>query len=80
MNEIITKRKELRDKKIRAHYRNGLSMNDICEIERVSKTTVFFAIHGRSKKSVEDTSKRKALKRALSNPSSLSKINHKNNK
>lgn len=43
-------RKELRDKDIRALYRKGYSMNEICAHKNVSKTTVFFAIRGRSKK------------------------------
>lgn len=53
MKEIrlpIKVRKELRDKEIKALYRKGFSMNEICAIQNVSKTTVFFAINGRAKK------------------------------
>lgn len=44
--------------KIRALYRAGLSMDAICRVTNSSKTTVFFAIKGRSNKAVEN---RKAL-------------------
>ncbi len=59
-------RKKLRDKKIRAFYRLGYSMEEICSEMRklgegVSKTTVFFAINGRSKKSEAKRRIRKAL-------------------
>ena len=43
-------RKEQKNKEIKALYRKGYSMNEICAIQSVSKTTVFFAINGRSKK------------------------------
>lgn len=48
-------RREVRDKKIRALFRAGYTMEAICKMEGHSKTTVFFAIKGRSKvkKSVE---------------------------
>lgn len=46
----IKEKKNIRDEKIRMLYKRGYSMDDICVMEQVSKTTVFFAIQGRSKK------------------------------
>lgn len=46
----IKVRKQLRNQEIKALYRKGYSMDEICAIQSVSKTTVFFAIKGRSKK------------------------------
>lgn len=44
-------RKRLRDKRIRKlYFIDQLSMNEICKQEGHSKTTVFFAINGRSSK------------------------------
>lgn len=43
-------RKKQRDRKIKALYSAGYSMNEICVKEGHSKTTVFFAINGRSSK------------------------------
>lgn len=59
----LKERRKIRDKKIRALHRIGYSYDEICvrmkeQGEGVSKTTVFFAINGRSKKSAA-TSKRK---------------------
>lgn len=42
--------KELRNKEIRALYRIGYTMAEICKKVNVSKTTVFFAINGRGPK------------------------------
>jgi len=38
-------RKELRNKEIRALYRIGYTMEEICKKLDVSKTTVFFAVN-----------------------------------
>lgn len=46
----IKERKRMRDNKIRALYKLGYSMNQICVEVGCSKTTVFFAINGRPKK------------------------------
>jgi len=46
----IREQKRLRDKEVRALYRAGFSMNQICEKMGLSKTTVFFAVKGRIKK------------------------------
>lgn len=48
----IRERKRLRDKEIRALYKLGYSMDQICLKLNLSKTTVFFAIKGRGKRSV----------------------------
>ena len=42
----IRERQDLRNKRIRGLYRAGYSMNEICKIEKHSKTTVYFAING----------------------------------
>ena len=59
----IKVRKQIRNDKIKTLYRKGFSMDEICMTEGVSKTTVFFAINGRSKKKL----------------TKISKINNKNN-
>ena len=47
---IISKkdRRELKYRRIKDLHRLGYSMADICLIENVSKTTVFFALKGRA--------------------------------
>lgn len=51
MNKIPRKERiKIRNKRIKALYRAGFSMAEICADQNVSKTTVFFAIKGRSKK------------------------------
>ena len=44
----VSERVKIRTKKIRSLYRAGYSMDEICKMESHSKTTVFFAIKGRS--------------------------------
>lgn len=68
----LKERRKIRDRKIRALYRLGYSMDEICSEMRtlgqgVSKTTVFFAINGRSKKSAEKRKVRRELKNKLNN-------------
>lgn len=51
----IKDRVKMRNKKIKAFYKLGYSMDEVCvEMKKigyaVSKTTVFFALNGRSKK------------------------------
>lgn len=49
----IIPRKErirLRNKKIKELYKIGYDLPEICKLAKVSKTTAFFAIRGRSKK------------------------------
>lgn len=73
MMKILSRLRRERDRKIVALHRAGCSMNEICRIEHVSKTTVFFAINGRSKKGVARTSERKRIKRVLNNPALASR-------
>lgn len=47
----LKEQRRLRNARIKSLYRQGQSMNDICRVLNVSKTTVFFAIHGPKKKS-----------------------------
>jgi hypothetical protein len=59
----IKERIKMRNRKIKMLYRYGFSMDEVCgEMKKlgynVSKTTVFFAINGRSKKA-DDRRKRK---------------------
>ena len=54
----------MRNRKIKMLYRYGFSMDEVCgEMKKlgynVSKTTVFFAVNGRSKK-VDDRRKKKS--------------------
>lgn len=56
MSDIIPVkvRRKLRDRKIRSLSKSGFSMDEICKVMSelgmgVSKTTVFFAVNGRSK-------------------------------
>lgn len=44
--------KEIQNNRIRVLYKNGYNMDQICRMEKCSKTKVFFAIRGRSKKIV----------------------------
>lgn len=53
----IKVRKQLRNDKIKTLYKKGFSMDEICMAEGVSKTTVFFAINGRSSKKTKKASK-----------------------
>lgn len=49
----IIPRKErvrIRNEKIKGLYKLGYDINEICKLAKVSKTTAFFAIRGRSKK------------------------------
>ena len=46
-------KKAIRNAKIRELYKAGYTLEDICKTEKVSKTTAFFAVRGRSKKAVE---------------------------
>lgn len=60
----IKERIKMRNRKIKMLYRYGFSMDEVCgEMKKlgynVSKTTVFFAVNGRSKK-VDDRRKKKS--------------------
>ena len=46
----LKERIKIRNKKIKDLYKIGYSGDEICEMTKLSKTTVFFAINGRSKK------------------------------
>lgn len=62
----IKERLKMRNRKIKAFYKLGYSMDEVCvEMKKlgysVSKTTVFFALNGRSKKANERRTKRRAI-------------------
>lgn len=66
----IKDRIKMRNKKIKAFQKLGFSMNEICgEMQKigynVSKTTVFFALNGRSKKANERNSRRRKINRLI---------------
>lgn len=42
----LKEQRRLRNARIKSLYRQGHSMDDICRVLNVSKTTVFFAING----------------------------------
>ncbi len=71
MENIPLKEKlNIRNKKIKAFYRMGFSMDQVCiEMKKlgyiVSKTTVFFALNGRSKKADERKKKRRLIRQFL---------------
>lgn len=73
-NQILKERNEKKFARIRELYKRGCgsdqckggcSMDHICQIVRVSKTTVFFAINGRSKKTDERKLERRKVRKAL---------------
>lgn len=41
--------RRLRNSRIKALYRGGMSMDDICRELKVSKTTVFYVVGGKKK-------------------------------
>lgn len=60
----------MRNKKIKAFYKLGFSMEEVCrEMQKlgynVSKTTVFFALNGRSKKANDRRKKKRAIIKKL---------------
>jgi len=66
----IKERIKMRNRKIKMLYRYGFSMDEVCgEMKKlgynVSKTTVFFAINGRSRKTIEKRKKKSAIIRKL---------------
>lgn len=66
----IKERIKMRNKKIKAFYKIGYSMDEVCiEMKKlgysVSKTTVFFALNGRSKKANERRKKKRAIIKKL---------------
>lgn len=46
----LKEQRRIRDARIRALSKSGYSMNEICRVLNVSKTTVFFAVNGKKKK------------------------------
>lgn len=66
----IKERIKMRNKKIKAFYKVGFSMDEICgQMQKigynVSKTTVFFALNGRSTKANKRNSSRRKIKRLI---------------
>lgn len=60
MKVRIQKRREARDKKIRKlYFIDRWSMDEICVKEGHSKTTVFFAIKGRSSNKIKNNNNNK---------------------
>lgn len=47
----LAEQKRLRDSRIRAMYSKGISLDEICNVLHVSKTTAFFAVNSKEKKS-----------------------------
>lgn len=62
----------MRNKKIKEFYKLGYSMDEVCvEMKKigysVSKTTVFFALNGRSTKANKRRKKKRSIIRKLKN-------------
>lgn len=72
MKDTISKKERVqrRNKKIKMFYKLGYSMDEVCaEMNKlgysVSKTTVFFAINGRSTKATDRQRKKRSIIRKL---------------
>lgn len=66
----IKERIKMRNRKIKMLYRYGFSMDEVCiEMKKlgynVSKTTVFFAINGRSNKANDRRKKKRSIIKKL---------------